>query len=117
MNRKWLVGQLETYFQSGGEITPVAIAGYLCSRQNAKPGHRSPGRPPHHDPLTPREWQVLELISDGNSVSQIAEKLEFSIHTAHRHRANIQEKLGMHKTASLVKYYMTHEQGGNNVRR
>jgi DNA-binding NarL/FixJ family response regulator len=54
--------------------------------------------------LTRRELEVLQLICDGLSNKQIAEKLELSANTVAVHRANIMNTLGVHKTAELVVY-------------
>jgi len=58
--------------------------------------------------LTPRELEVLQLICDGLSNKEIAEKLELSANTVAVHRANIMNTLGVHKTAELVTYAITH---------
>jgi DNA-binding NarL/FixJ family response regulator len=54
--------------------------------------------------LTPRELEVLQLICDGLSNREIAEKLQLSANTVAVHRANIMNTLGVHKTAELVVY-------------
>jgi|SRR6185295_3178959 len=54
--------------------------------------------------LTPRELEVLQLICDGLSNKEIAEKLTLSANTVAVHRANIMNTLGVHKTAELVVY-------------
>ena len=54
--------------------------------------------------LTRRELEVLQLICDGLSNKEIAEKLELSSNTVAVHRANIMNTLGVHKTAELVVY-------------
>jgi DNA-binding NarL/FixJ family response regulator len=54
--------------------------------------------------LTPRELEVLQLICDGLSNKEIAEKLQLSANTVAVHRANIMNTLGVHKTAELVVY-------------
>jgi LuxR family transcriptional regulator, maltose regulon positive regulatory protein len=48
---------------------------------------------PAPDGLSPREREVLELLADGLTNRQIAEKLVLSEHTVHRHVANILRKL------------------------
>jgi len=59
-------------------------------------------RPP--DPLTSRERQVLQLISEGKSTKDVACLLGISAKTAESHRARLMRKLDIHETASLVRY-------------
>lgn len=55
-------------------------------------------------PISPREIEVLRLIAQENSNSEIAEKLFISIRTVDTHRRNLLEKLGAKNTAGLVKF-------------
>jgi DNA-binding NarL/FixJ family response regulator len=54
--------------------------------------------------LTHREREVLKLIAEGKSSKEIAELLFISIYTVNNHRAKIIKKLGLKKTADLVRY-------------
>jgi len=54
--------------------------------------------------LTERERQVLVLIADGKSTKEAAVRLGISYKTADSHRSRILEKLGVHETASMVRY-------------
>jgi PAS domain S-box-containing protein len=54
--------------------------------------------------LTDRERQVLVLIADGHSTKEAATRLGISYKTADSHRSRILEKLGVHETASMVRY-------------
>ena len=54
--------------------------------------------------LTERERQVLVLIADGQSTKETAAILGISYKTADSHRSRILEKLGVHETASMVRY-------------
>jgi PAS domain S-box-containing protein len=54
--------------------------------------------------LTERERQVLVLIADGKSTKEAATRLGISYKTADSHRSRILEKLGVHETASMVRY-------------
>ena len=54
--------------------------------------------------LTPRENQVLILIADGLTNSEIGEKLGISHKTVDRHRENIMRKLDLHSRIDLTKY-------------
>ena len=53
------------------------------------------GRPRHPDILTPREWEVLELLRSGASNAQIAERLGVTERTAKFHVSEILSKLGV----------------------
>lgn len=54
--------------------------------------------------LTERERQVLVLIADGKSTKEAAASLGISYKTADSHRSRVLEKLGVHETASMVRY-------------
>ena len=54
--------------------------------------------------LTPRERQILQLIAEAKSNREIAGLLDLSVNTVAVHRANIMDRLGVHKTAELVLY-------------
>ena len=55
------------------------------------------GRPRYDDILTPREWEVLELIDAGLTNEQIADRLGISFGTAKYHVAEIISKLGVER--------------------
>ncbi len=52
--------------------------------------------------LTSREKQVLQLIAQGKSNKEIATLLDLSVNTVSVHRANLMEKMNIHRTAELV---------------
>ena len=52
--------------------------------------------------LTAREKQVLQLIAQGRSNKEIASLLDLSVNTVSVHRANLMEKMNIHRTAELV---------------
>ena len=54
--------------------------------------------------LTARELEVLQHIVAGKSNKEIASDLNLSVNTVSVHRANIMDRLGIHKTAELVVY-------------
>lgn len=57
-----------------------------------------------HDPLTPREMDVVKLIAEAYTNRQIAEILKVSEKTVESHRANVLGKLGMRDRVELVRY-------------
>ena len=52
-------------------------------------------RPSAGTALTAREMEVLRLVARGHTDSQIAAELVLSVHTVHRHIANIRTRLGV----------------------
>lgn len=54
--------------------------------------------------LTPRQRQVLQLLSEGKSTSQIASHLQVSVKTVETYRQQIMDKLDIHSVAELTKY-------------
>lgn len=54
--------------------------------------------------LSKREFQVLELITQGKTTAQIAIDLHVSIHTINSHRKNILKKLSLSSPAKLIVY-------------
>jgi len=63
---------------------------------------------PEGTPLTEREIEVLKLIAEEYSNTEIADRLFISIRTVDTHRRNLLEKLGLKNTAGLVKYAIQH---------
>ena len=60
--------------------------------------------------LTRRENEVLECIVAGCTNKQVAENLNISLKTVEAHRANVMNKLGVNRAASLLKLALTHGQ-------
>jgi DNA-binding NarL/FixJ family response regulator len=58
--------------------------------------------------LTPREFDILEMIRLGRSSKQIAEALNLSSQTVHKHRQSIRRKLQIdHREINLATYLRT----------
>ena len=55
-------------------------------------------------PLTPREEEVVKLIAEAYTNSQIAQILHLAEKTVESHRANLLRKLGMRDRVQLVRY-------------
>ena len=54
--------------------------------------------------LTPREKQILQLVAEGVTSRDIADKLDISKRTVEHHRANMMKKLNIKRVADLIKY-------------
>jgi len=66
--------------------------------------NNQPDGPAQGAQITSRELQILELISEGYSSSEIANKLYISSRTVENHRANIMQKFRVKNAAELVRY-------------
>lgn len=54
--------------------------------------------------LTKREREILQLVVDGNTSRQIADKLQLSPRTIDHHRSNLLRKFNMKNSVDLVNY-------------
>ena len=62
------------------------------------------GRPPHPDILTPREWEVLELLREGLSNPEIAQRLGISRAGARYHVSEILGKLAVESREEAARW-------------
>jgi ATP/maltotriose-dependent transcriptional regulator MalT len=60
--------------------------------------------PPYPDSLTQREVEVLRLLAQGRSNSQISQELVVAEGTTRRHVANIYQKIGVSNRAEATRY-------------
>lgn len=88
-----LVASGKVYFSPG--ISEHVLQGYLHTSES------------QHSPLTEREREVLQLISEGYTSREIAGRLDLKPKTVQNHRANLMEKLDIHTTAGLVRYALS----------
>ena len=58
----------------------------------------------HRHKLTMREVEIIQLLADGLSSSQIGDRLYISGHTVKTHRKNILKKLDLHNSSELIQY-------------
>jgi DNA-binding NarL/FixJ family response regulator len=64
-------------------------------------------RPPH-ETLSDREFQVLRMLVEGVSVSDIATRVNLSVKTISTHKTRLMQKLGVETTTELLRYAMEH---------
>jgi DNA-binding NarL/FixJ family response regulator len=57
--------------------------------------------------LTSREYEVLQLITDGKGNRQTASALDISVKTVEKHRSHIMVKLGIHDITGLTRFVLT----------
>ena len=86
----------------GGAYVSAEVAEQLAL--HAMPG--SAALP--HENLTEREFEVMQLLAAGGSVTQIAAKLNLSVKTVSTHKANLMQKLALDNPSELIRYAMRH---------
>jgi DNA-binding NarL/FixJ family response regulator len=60
--------------------------------------------PDSHIVLTTREREVIQLLSEGKSNKEVADRLSISTRTAEGHRAEIMKRLKLGSLAELIRY-------------
>lgn len=78
---------------------------FFASRVRAQSGSVQAGvNRPLDVPLTEREQEIARLVAAGQMSKEIAAKLNLSVRTVEKHRANIMEKVGVREVASLTRW-------------
>lgn len=85
---------------AGGRFISDSLAEKLAEQLNA------PGDQPLHQTLSDREFQILRMIAQGNTVAQIAEGLFLSVKTVSTYRSRLLLKMGFKNNAELMRYAM-----------
>lgn len=77
--------------------------------QQAGSGNGSDGPAAEAQPsLTRRQREILIMIASGMTSGEIGKRLNVATPTVVSHRRNLMEKLGLHSTADVTRYAMTH---------
>ena len=87
----------ENYFNA--DVTKA-----LLSEENTSHIESFQEKSPLLNTLTSREKEIITYISQGNTNTQIGEKLFISPRTVDTHRTNIMKKLDIHNMASLIRF-------------
>jgi two-component system response regulator NreC len=64
--------------------------------------------PATHEMLTGREREVLQLVAEGHTSSEIGARLGLSPRTVETHRASLMRKLGLRTQTDLIRYALRH---------
>jgi DNA-binding NarL/FixJ family response regulator len=90
------LAQHKPFFTS--KVSEILFAD-LLSRSNGNSHRPEPGQR-----LTGREREIVQLVAEGQSNKEVADKLGISVRTAETHRAHILHKLNLDSVAGLVRY-------------
>ncbi|MDQ3621981.1 MAG: response regulator transcription factor [Verrucomicrobiota bacterium] len=86
----------KTYFTA--EIGEIIFARYLKGKAAKDRDEAADSR------LTEREQETIQLLAEGNSNKEVAQKLGISVKTAETHRAAVMRKLKLVNFSDLVRY-------------
>lgn len=89
------VNEGKTYFSPG--VSQMLINDYIRQMRDRNVDDS-------YDLLTPREREILQLVSEGKSNKDVAHLLNLSVHTVETHRSNIMDKLNLHSIPELILY-------------
>ena len=98
--------------QSAGEELTLAIKQVLAGRKYVTPmlaKEWAEGLGKGIDPqkkltLTPRQREVLQLVIEGCTMKEVANRMGISTRTAESHKYEMMEGLGVESTAELIQY-------------
>jgi len=90
----------ETYLSP--PISKVVIAQYLQRTRGEQDRSRAASTP--FEQLTSRQREILQLIAEGHTTKDIAQRLGLSVSTVETHRTEMMQRLDIHDVAGLVRY-------------
>lgn len=86
------------------EVNQTVVKSFLGGEYNPGKAKGQPGPAPLPGGLSPREFQILQLILDGSTNKRIADLLCLSRKTVEKHRANIMEKAKSRTPMDLFRF-------------
>jgi DNA-binding NarL/FixJ family response regulator len=95
--REEIMEAIETIL-NGGKYICEEVRNIFCCQECA-----TSNTPAGLHSLTPRELEIITLVSKGNSSNEIANILNITLRTVEVHRHNVLKKLKLKNTAALLK--------------
>jgi len=108
MNLDRLPDALNGVCSGEAAMQPALVARVLEQFRQRGPRWRQPAGAGPAQRLTSREWEVLELLAQGRSTAEIAERLVLSSSAVRVHVASIVRKLGVPGRAAAVDLFRRH---------
>ena len=88
--------QHKVYFDC--EVSETLLRAFLAYRTGTRHQTQYTG------PLTPREREIQQLVTEGKSNEQVAMAMNISVKTVETHWAHVMAKLGLHSVGELARY-------------
>jgi DNA-binding NarL/FixJ family response regulator len=89
---------------AGGKVLPPSMTESLFSQIAMAAGTRGHAQVLEDVRMTRREREVIELIGEGLSNKEIAQRLNVAAHTVKSHVRNVMEKLALHTRLQIAAY-------------
>jgi DNA-binding NarL/FixJ family response regulator len=94
---------------AGGKVLPPRMTESLFAQIAKEAESRGDELPLDEVRMTPREREVIDLIGEGLSNKEIAQRLNIATHTVKSHVRNVMEKLALHTRLQIAAY--SHREG------
>lgn len=98
------LGQALEAVAAGEYFLDSSISHEVVAKLMSSPAKEAKVSDAGYGQLTAREQEIMRMLAEGASKSQIADRLCISIKTVENHRANIMRKLDIHSAMDLVRY-------------
>jgi DNA-binding NarL/FixJ family response regulator len=82
------------------KVSEIVLEGFLKSRSRRQQGEKAGAA------TTPRETEIIRLLTEGKTNKETAAQLGITVRTVETHRAKIMLKLGLHSLTELIHYAM-----------
>jgi DNA-binding NarL/FixJ family response regulator len=90
-----------TFFTA--KVAEIVLTSFMNKRGRTLAGEAFEGR------LTPRQWEIVQLLAEGRTTKQIATLLNIAVKTAETHRSNLMRRLNCHSVAEIVRYALRNQ--------
>ena len=94
---------------AGTKVLPPRLTESLFSQIAREAVEREPARAVEAVRMTRREREVIDLIGEGLSNKELAQRLNIATHTVKSHVRNVMEKLALHTRLQIAAY--SHREG------
>ena len=94
---------------AGTKVLPPRMTESLFSQIAKEVDGQEPAKVLEAVRMTPREREVIDLIGEGLSNKEIAQRLNIATHTVKSHVRNVMEKLALHTRLQIAAY--SHREG------
>lgn len=84
-------------------VTPMIAGELLQTYKKSRPGEKK-----YKKKLTHRQEEILQLLAEGLSAKEIADRLCISPRTVETHKYNMLQELNLNTTADLIKFAIKH---------